>query len=374
MPALLKAQASLYEIKEVLGESPLSCVYLAYRLDKVLKFKQKVVLKVFKQFKSDEKLPALQMESLARIRHSPYLVKILGFERIQNQPALVLEYIAGLNLKQLLQKTRLNLDEKYYICEQVLNGLEELNSKGLVHGDLSFSNILIALNGKVYLTDYGLANYAGKYVYSTKPFTAPELDSSKACSFQSDLFSLGVLEKLLLNSSSIEDMVHIENSHFCVSGDPLLDPQPQKRKKKAFSFCLSAGSSLGEKVHQAMSFKNSFFISQPLSFFQKKAGKFDVLKNAGFIMFFIFCVLTSNPFVMFGKILPDKAEIAQIFIRTKQWMYIQLADKTGYSPLAVSLSQPGTYQVKWKNHLSQGTKYIQVQSGDKIILRDHDFP
>ena len=377
MPAYLTAQANQYEIKEILGESSTSLVYLAHRIDKTLKFKQQVVLKVFKNLTANEnfKMPLLQMESLLRARHSPHLVKVLGFERIENQPALVLEYISGLNLKQLLQKTHLSKDEKYYICTQTLQGLEELKHNGLVHGDLSLSNILIDIKGKVYLTDYGLANYAGKHIYSTKPFTAPELNQNKSCSFQSDLFSLGILEKLLINADILKNINQLENHHFFTANDPLLDPCPQKRTKKSFSFGLSASFSLGEKVNQIISFKNSFYSSQTVSLFQKKyPGFFHHLQKIGFISLFILALLTSNPFISFGKVFPDKKEgPAYILIRTQQWMYVQVADKTGYSPIAATVDQPGMYQIKWKNQLSQGTKYIQVQAGEKVILRDHDF-
>lgn len=376
MPAYLTAQANQYEIKEILGESSTSLVYLAHRIDKTLTFKQQVILKVFKNLTPNEdlKLPVLQMESLLRARHSSHLVKVLGFERIQNQLALVLEYISGLNLKQLLQKTHLSIDEKYYICAQTLRGLEELKQNGLVHGDLSLSNILIDTKGKVYLTDYGLANYAGKHIYSTKPFTAPELSQNKNSSFQSDLFSLGVLEKLLINADILKNLEQLENHHFFVTNDPLLDPHPQKRIKKSFSFGLSTPFSLGEKVNQIISFKNSLHSSQTVSFFQKKYNALSNLQKICFTGLFIFTLLASNPFISFGKVFHDKKNrAAHILIRTQQWMYIQIADKSGYSPIAATVDQPGMYQIKWKNQLSQGTKYIQVQAGEKVILRDNDF-
>ena len=375
MSAFLTAHANTYKIKEILGESPTSLVYLAHRVDKTLELRQQVVLKVFKNLTPDEelKLPALQIESLLRARHSPHLVKVLGFERIHNQLSLVLEYIAGLNLDQLLQKTNLSIDEKHCIYSQVLNGLEELKQNGLIHGDLSPSNILIDTNGKVHLTDYGLANYAGKHIYSTKPFTAPELSKNGNCSFESDLFSLGVLEKILTHPDLLTNLSQLENHHFLIPGDPLLDPQPQARKKKAFPFHLSAFLSLGEKVNQIISFKQSFQSSQPVSFFQRKYNGFFNWQKFGLISLFMCVLLISNPLLNFNKIFSNKEKTAHILIRTQQWMYIQIADKAGYAPIAATVEQPGTYRLKWKNQLSQGTKYIQVQAGEKIILRDNDF-
>ena len=371
MSVQLSAQPNLYKIKEKLGESPVSVVYLAHRFDKILKLNQPVVLKVFK---NTSDLPLLQMESLLRARHSGHLVKVLGFERLKDRPALILEYIKGLNLKQILQKSRLNLEEKYYICAGVLQGLEELKQKNLVHGDLSFSNILIDTKGQVHLTDYGLANYAGQCVYSTRPFTAPELlQREQVGSFQSDLFSLGVLEKILMGELSEEEWGAMENTHFFVKGDPLLDPLPQNRRRKAFCFSQDTGLSLGGKVSDLMSFKNYLSVSVPLPFFQKKTKKdfFSFRKTTAGLLFFIFLFIDS-PFSFFPQ--ADLVQNSKVLIRSKKWMYVQMLGASGYAPLAVEVEQPGTYRIKWKNQYSQGVKNVHIRAGQLVVLRDHDFP
>ena len=168
MPTRFLSKPHIYEIKKLLGESHLSQVYLVERSSKLLKAKQSVVLKIFKQ--KDYELPDLQIESLLRAQQSPHLVQILNFEHINDQPALILEYIHGVNLKQLLTTTRLGFNEKAYICHEILQGLKELEQIGLAHGDLSLSNILIDYTGKIYLIDYGLANYKGNCLYGTPAF------------------------------------------------------------------------------------------------------------------------------------------------------------------------------------------------------------
>ena len=396
--------AHLYEVRETLRESLLSTVYLAHRLDK--DFKIPVVIKLFKQKKSS--WPVLQLESLLRARHSSHLVKVLSFERYQSRLALILEYISAVNLKQLIKNTELNQQEISCICSQTLTGLMELKKSGLAHGDLSLSNILIDTKGQVYLTDYGLANYEKKVIYSTEPFTAPELYEGKTSCFQSDLFSLGILEKVL-RGRLISIKGSMEGRHFVRKGDLLLDPEPQNRKEKPFDFSPSALSSLGSKVQQILFIKNCFQkISAPVlppsgirGFIEKsfrkqnfKAVPFVSLFFSSFLFFgikkffrFFYCfvpsagilvllLFTANPFISYGRYIPASSAAlpAEVLIRTQQWIHIQMAGFTGYTPINIRVNKPGVYKLKWKKQNSAGFKYIYLNSGQKLVLKDNDFP
>ena len=364
--------AHFYKVQEILGESQLSVVYLAHRFDKKFQIKQPVVIKLFKS--KDNSHPALQMESLLRARHSFHLVKALSFESFQSRPALILEYIHGINLKQLIKNTELTPDETACICSQVLTGLKELKKNGLTHGDLSLSNILVDIRGHVYLTDYGLANYKKDILYSTEPFTAPELyKRGKAC-FQSDLFSLGVLEKVLSGRFSSETLNHLKSKHFICKGDALLDPDPQNRRKKDFPFSPETPSALGNKVHQFLFIKNCFY-QKPASSVSsgKKKPTFFPYRAVSLCGLFLFLAFTANPFISYGEYMPPEKP-ARVLIRTQQWTHVQMAGITGYTPVNIPINQPGTYKLKWKQINKQGSKFIYIKSGQEIILRDHDFP
>ena len=359
----------LYEIQETLGESQFSTVYLAWRRDKKLKIKQTLIIKVFK---NHSPIPILQMESLLRARHSAHLVKALFFEQFQSQPALILEYISGINLKQLIKNQELDQNEVNCICSQVLSGLEELKKNGLAHGDLSLSNILIDTSGRVYLTDYGLANYEGSSLYTTKPFTAPELyTASKPC-FSSDLFSLGVLEKILTGHFTEKELTTLENKNFILEKDPLLDLNPQNRRKKTFYFSPSVFSQLGTKVQQMLLIKSYFHPDKnkppPLKTKERKGYHF--ISMIGMLMLLVFTV---NPFHSYSNYTAVNAP-AEVLIRTQNWIHIQMAGIKGYSPLNVRVSTPGSYKMIWKNKKSRGLKYLYLKSGQTITLRDNDFP
>ena len=361
--------AHFYEIQEILGESYSSVVYLAQRLDKKFKIKQPVVIKLFKP----ENIcgPILQMESLLRARHSAHLVKVLSFERFQSQPALILEHIPSANLKQLMKNTEFTKNEVAYICSQILTGLKELKTSGLAHGDLSPSNVLIDIKGQVYLTDYGLANYEKNTFHSTKPLTAPELYEGKKSCFQSDLFSLGVLEKILGGNFTQEELSSLESTHFICKGDFLLDPQPQNRKGKSFTFSSTAILLLSRKVHQFLFIKNCFnrkTITVPLSFSSIKHRFRIPYRQLSLLgIFFIFLFFT-NPFISYGK-----HSSAEVLIRTEKWVHIQMNGFTGYSPMNILINKPGTYELKWKKKTRSGLKRLHLRRGQKVVLRDNDF-
>ena len=359
----------LYEIQETLGESQFSTVYLAWRRDKKLKIKQTLIIKVFK---THSPIPILQMESLLRARHSSHLVKALFFEQFQSQPALILEYISGVNLKQFIKNQKLDQNEVNCICSQVLSGLEELKKNGLAHGDLSLSNILIDTSGRVYLTDYGLANYEGSSLYTTKPFTAPELYTAHKPCFSSDLFSLGVLEKVLNGHFTEKELTTLESKNFILEKDLLLDPDPKNRRKKTFPFSSSAGSRLGTKVQQMLLIKSYFppAKNNPLPLKTKERKKYHFISMMGTLLLFVFTV---NPFHSYSNYTVINAP-AEVLVRTQNWIHIQMSGRKGYSPLNIQVNTPGFYKMIWKNKKSKGSKYLYLKSGQTITLRDNDFP
>ena len=284
MSIRLYSQPHTYEIQEVLGESLFSIVYLAHRFDHKLQVKQSVVIKIFKQRKSP--FPKLQLQSLLYARQCPHLVKVLAFEYFQNWPALILEYVLGINLKQLLQKTPVTEEEKQYICSETLLGLTELKQAKLCHGDLSLDNILIDTRGEILLTDYGLANYADKDIYSTQPFNAPELSQTVKPNFQSDLFSLGVLEKILMNNIDENSLINMRNEHFIFSEDPLLDANAQNRKLKSFNCSPDIKILLSKKVRRILALGSLNKTACSLPFFLQKKTSFHLIQQMATLLLY----------------------------------------------------------------------------------------
>ena len=399
----------IYKVQEVLGESQSCWIYKALRTDKNFPVKQTLVIKLFKQKKYFE--PALQMESLLKVGHSPHLVKALGFELFKARPALLLEYIPGVNLKELLQQARLSAGEAHTLCAQILNGLKELKKKGLAHGDLSLSNILIDKKGQVYLTDYGPANYIGPASYGTEPFIAPELYKGEKASWTSDLFSLGVLEKVLTGAVSQRELKNLKSAHFVSDREALLHPEPHNRTARDFSFSRPFShldvNSLSEKVRETLFIKNCLKNKPPAPFAPGRRGEkksalgkllywpfssggarekakktrakkinrlsFSVDKiplTAGFLLL----LLTGNPFISYGQYTTaQKSPPGEVLIRTRQWTYIRMAGTQGYTPIDIPIAQTGAYKLKWNRQDRQGLKHLYLKAGQKILLTDKDF-
>ena len=395
------AEAPLYEVQEILGESLLSEVYLAFRQSRG--FKIPVVIKLFRQKDG----AFLQMESLLRARSGQHLVRVLSFEKFQARPALIMEYVEGVSLKTLMSKREFSQDERACICTQILKGLKELKKVGLSHGDLSLSNILINRKGHLYLTDYGLANYAEE-MYGTEPFLAPELIEGQPATFASDLFSLGVLEKIMQGA----DHTKLKSEHFICEGDVLLDPLAFRRREKPFPFSQKAVLELSERVSEALFMKTclppssslgdlkvspsrrvdlneakklvlkvsqfNFKVPFPLSGLKSiiRGGWHNRYKprfwHLGISL--VLLVFFVNPFVSYEEYEPEQKRPATIYIRSQEWLYVQIAGRSGYTPFTVSVREPGLYKLKWKKRKSQGAKYVYLKSGQKTVLKDKDFP
>ncbi len=155
-----------------------------------------------------------EVSVLRRLTH-PTNVQILdgGTLRLGGEahPYLVVEHIDGITLRELMRSTRrLSAQRVISITRQVLAGLEEAHTLGLVHGDIKPENIMLALGeqlrDQVKLIDYGIADAPGASTGETKGTTAarsaiwgtprylsPEVVRGVPRGPQSDLYSIGVI-------------------------------------------------------------------------------------------------------------------------------------------------------------------------------------
>ena len=137
-------------------------VFKALRKDDLDGVEQEVLLKVFLK---EKKTYQEEFESLSRV-HSPYCVRLLGFENFSRKKALVLEYVKGVSLFHLIEHFSLSDIEVQHILISIYKGLLALSKQGLCHGDLSLDNVLIDEKAHIKLIDFGEANY-GAEVHGT---------------------------------------------------------------------------------------------------------------------------------------------------------------------------------------------------------------
>ncbi len=144
----------------------------------------------------------------------PNVVHVLGHGEIEGQPYLTLEYVPGcdlwrLNRRLTLESKRLEHDLVVYLVRQILSGLEAVHTAsdgggsalGIVHRDISPSNVLISIHGDVKIADFGIAR-AGSNAFDADTvarangklgYLAPEQVSGGDVDQRADLFSTGVI-------------------------------------------------------------------------------------------------------------------------------------------------------------------------------------
>jgi Tol biopolymer transport system component/tRNA A-37 threonylcarbamoyl transferase component Bud32 len=193
-----------YLLFEPLGEGGMATVYKAYdtRLErdvavKIIRidmFIPAILQQVLKRFEREAK-------SLAKLSH-PNIVSIIDYGEHEGVPYLVMEYLPGGTLKNLLVDQRMLWQESFRLLLPVARALQFAHQQGVIHRDVKSSNILISLSGEPMLSDFGIAKIlenegntglTGTGVgIGTPEYMAPEQWVGKT-SPQSDIYSLGVV-------------------------------------------------------------------------------------------------------------------------------------------------------------------------------------
>jgi serine/threonine protein kinase len=148
------------EILECLGRGGMGVVYKARQplLNRV------VALKILARDKEKDGLFAerfmREAQALARLNH-PRIVTVHDFGEADGLYFLLMEYVDGLNLRQLLQSGRLQPAEALAIVPQICDALQFAHNQGIVHRDIKPENILLDKQGRVKIADFGLAKLLG---------------------------------------------------------------------------------------------------------------------------------------------------------------------------------------------------------------------
>ncbi len=200
-----------YKVERELGSGGFGKVYLAFDPD----VGQPVAIKKLRTAGDPDLLRRFQLEirTTASLRHKN-IVTIHASGEEAGDPYLVMEFLEGCTLKQVIQDRRpLSLLDKVRIMTQVAEGLAYAHSKGVVHRDVKPENIMLLPDDNVKIMDFGIAlgperdsnvTQTGGII-GTPPYFAPEqLEGSKA-NEQTDIFSYGdVYYELLTGTHPFE--------------------------------------------------------------------------------------------------------------------------------------------------------------------------
>ena len=194
-----------YQIIKTIGEGGMANVYLAY--DTILD--RNVAVKVLRgDLATDEKfVRRFQREALSASSLShPNIVEVYDVGEDNGSYFIVMEYIEGKHLKQLLKKRgNLTLTEVVDIMLQITDGMSAAHDSYIIHRDIKPQNIMILENGLIKITDFGIAMALNSTqltqtnsVMGSVHYLPPEQASGKGATIQSDVYSMGILMYELL--------------------------------------------------------------------------------------------------------------------------------------------------------------------------------
>ena len=223
-----------YEVKKLIGEGGMANVYLGY--DTILE--RDVAIKVLRgDLADDEKFVRRfrrEAQNASLLNH-PNIVQIYDVGEDDGNFYIVMEYIKGQTLKQLIKKRgKLTVPETVDIISQLTDGLAHAHDSYIIHRDIKPQNIMILDDGMVKITDFGIAMALNasdltqtNSVMGSVHYLPPEQASGKGSTIKSDIYSLGIMMYEMLAGTMPfkgETAVEIAMKH-------LKNPMPSVRKE-----------------------------------------------------------------------------------------------------------------------------------------------
>ncbi len=186
-----------YEILEKIGTGGMSDVYKA----KCHKLNRYVAVKVLKQeFSENANFVSkfrIEAQAAAGLMH-PNIVNVYDVGEENGIHYIVMELVEGITLKKYIEKkARLSYKEAVSIAIQVSMGIEAAHNNHIIHRDIKPQNIMISKDGKVKVTDFGIAkaatsNTITSNVMGSVHYTSPEQARGGYSDEKSDIYSLGI--------------------------------------------------------------------------------------------------------------------------------------------------------------------------------------
>ena len=202
-PAEIAKHFPQLEILECLGRGGMGVVYKARQP----KLNRLVALKILAPEKgADPKFAERflrEAQALARLNH-PNIVTVHDFGEAEGLYYLLMEYVDGMTLRQLLQGQKLAPEEALSIVPKICDALQFAHELGVVHRDIKPENVLVDRQGRVKIADFGIAKIVAAdqprqaitqdQVIGTPHYMAPEqVEKPQLVDHRADIYSLGVV-------------------------------------------------------------------------------------------------------------------------------------------------------------------------------------
>lgn len=188
-----------YVVRARIARGGMAMVYMASDL----RLERRVAVKVMHAHLADEATFVRRFEqearSAARLAH-PNVVNVFDQGHADGRAYLVMEYLPGITLRDLLkQQRRLTPEQAVDIADAVLAGLAAAHQADIVHRDLKPENVLLADDGRIKIGDFGLARAVsantttGQALLGTIAYLSPELVTRGIADARSDIYAFGIM-------------------------------------------------------------------------------------------------------------------------------------------------------------------------------------
>lgn len=279
------------EILECLGRGGMGVVYKARQKS----LNRLVALKLLAPERADDPQFAARFEkeaqALAALNH-PHIVSVFDFGQASGFYYLLMEFVDGVNLRQLLQSKRLTPKEALSIVPPVCDALQCAHDHGIVHRDIKPENLLIDKSGVVKIADFGIARIihretdtpvcletgqtgvSASLPQGTPAYAAPEQQNGHA-DHRADIYSLGVVLYEMLTGERPKDKLEAPSKRvqvdICI--DEIVLRALEKTPELRFATAAEFRTQVEKAVHQPnkpLSGMQSFFQRWcPASWFEK---------------------------------------------------------------------------------------------------------
>ncbi len=233
-PAELAQQLPNLEVFELLGSGGMGVVYKGRQplLDRLVAIK--VIRPDLGTDGAFQERFLREGRSLAKLRH-PFIVTVFDIQRAGDFYCLVMEYVEGSSLRQLLQEGNGSITERRTLdyVPQITEALQHAHEAGVVHRDIKPENVLVDTRGRIRLVDFGLATLFGPTAPARAPdddrvagtlrYMAPEqISMPHSVDHRADIYATGVVFYEML-SHEVPEPDRVPPSRR-VGTDPRIDP------------------------------------------------------------------------------------------------------------------------------------------------------
>jgi len=206
--SMVGQEVGFYRIVSCLGQGGMGTVYLA----EDLRLNRKVALKFLSsEFISDTwaKRQLIREAQAVAMLDDPNICAVYGFEEIGDHSFIVMQYIEGETLADLIRRETLKSSQIVPLAQQIASALGNAHAHGIIHRDIKPKNIMVTPSGQVKVLDFGLAKTMPKnledatesisqlskdgLLVGTIAYMSPEQLRGEKLDYRSDIFSMGTV-------------------------------------------------------------------------------------------------------------------------------------------------------------------------------------